>query len=158
MLVDRRGGYTYCVDVSPGSGTASDPLIALAGITGEGVQQTWGTVFDRPVERPTNSDVLVLAGDTGAAVEGVRSPVHSTYGTAGAGVRGVEVVLTGGTRVTATVKDGVWAAWWPDTLPGPTVDRLVVRTDTATRDVDPSTEQLPWDRRATRRNPGGTGG
>jgi hypothetical protein len=32
VLVDRRGGFTYCVDVSIGSGTSSDPLIALSGL------------------------------------------------------------------------------------------------------------------------------
>jgi len=62
VLVDRRGEYTYCVDVSEGTGTASDPLIALAGIRGPDVQQTSATVYDKPINQPVGSEVLLIGG------------------------------------------------------------------------------------------------
>src|SRR5690349_9073139 len=31
-LVDRRGGFTYCVEIDPGAGTRTDPFIAFSGI------------------------------------------------------------------------------------------------------------------------------
>jgi len=144
ILVDRRGEYTFCVDVVAGSGTAVDPLVVLAGIKGGDIQQTWATVFDRPVRPPTASDVLILGGDGGT---GPQPPTMSaSYGLAGGEVQGVDIVLAGGTRVTATVRDGRWAAWWPATVDDPRMSRLLVRTAAGIRSVDPATVQLPWDR------------
>jgi hypothetical protein len=144
ILVDRRGEYTFCVDVVEGNGTAVDPLVVVAGIKGGDVQQAWGTVFDRPVRRPTASDVLVLGGDSGAVPE--PATISASYGLAGGDVQGIDIVLASGTRVTATVRDGRWAAWWPASLGDPRMHRLFVRTAAGVREVDPTTVRLPWDR------------
>lgn len=52
VLVDRRGDFTYCLDISVGSGTASDQLIAPSGIrdgylTGSGERRPTGP-FNAP--------------------------------------------------------------------------------------------------------------
>ncbi|MDQ3094356.1 MAG: hypothetical protein M3Q82_00080, partial [Actinomycetota bacterium] len=150
VLIDRRGEYTYCVDVSEGNGTASDPLIALAGMQGADIQQTWATVYDKPINQPVGSEVLLISGfeepppppatDTFSPVT-----IHSVYGTAGPDVSGVDIALVDGTTVTATVHDGTWAAWWPDTLDDPSVATLQVHTGSGIRTVDPSTVTLNWD-------------
>ena len=51
VLVDRRGGFTYCVDVSIGSGTEADPLIALSGLKSDDLNSMWSTVSDKPLRR-----------------------------------------------------------------------------------------------------------
>jgi hypothetical protein len=143
VLVDRRGQYTFCVDITVGKGTAVDPLVAVAGIKGGDVQQSWATVYDRPVHVPTGSAVLVVGGDGGAARTGTQ--ISSSYGLAGADVRGIDLVLAGGTRVTATVRDGRWAAWWPTAVAGTGLTRLVVQTPAGATEVDPATVQLIWE-------------
>lgn len=154
ILVDRRGDLLYCVDVSLGSATATDPLIALSGIRADhgpdrDLNQVWATVFDKPFTRPAADRVLLLGGDlqTPPAGDGESRSlrVYQLYGLAGAGVTGVDVVLPNGLRVTATVRDGVWGAWWPADKGDPTGCRLDVHTTAGTRTVDPATVRLPWD-------------
>lgn len=58
----------------------------------------------------------------------------------------MEVVLPNGLEVTATVHDGLWAAWWPNQGIDLTDTALLVRTNAGTRRVDPSEVGLPWDR------------
>ena len=149
VLIDRRGDYTYCLDLSPGSGTAADPLVALAGITSdaESVSQTWGTIYDRPVTLPAGEDVLLLGGPEGTAQESQDlGPVQSAYGAAGPDVTGVDLRLADGTRITATVHSGLWAAWWPTTVSTAGLAELVVTTDAGQWVVDPEQVSLRWDR------------
>lgn len=144
VLVDRRGDFTFCLDLAPGSGTETDPLVALAGIRGDGdsVQQTWGTVYDRPVLLPEGEDVLLLAGP----LQMQPAPaVESALGAAGADVTGIEVRLTDGTRITATVQSGLWAAWWPTTVSTAGLAELVVTSADGERVVDPESVSLDWD-------------
>jgi hypothetical protein len=158
VLVDRRGDVTFCLDVSLGTATPSDPLIALAGfvVTGgrdEGLGGAGATVYDGPYDRPTGEDVLVLGGDTRPhPPEPDRDPTvrsfhpYLLYGIAGADVTGVDIVLSNGLRITTSMRDGTWGAWWPVTKGDPTGSRLDVHTASGTRAVDPDSVGLDWDR------------
>lgn len=148
-LIDRRGDFTFCVDVSPGNGTEAEPLIALSGIRAdrglEDLNTMWATVVDEPYRPPSAGEVLVLTGDLGPGPdevheEGVTSlEVYQLAGVAGPDVEGVDIVLTNGLRVTATVEDGIWGAWWPAAEGDPSGSRLHVRTSTGTHVIDPRT-------------------
>lgn len=149
ILVDRRGDFTFCLDLAAGSGTRSDPLIALAGITGgdEAVtSQAWSTVVDEAVPMPSGDDVLLLADWTESS-DGPEDPVQvlTAFGAAGDDVTGVEIRLEDGTRVTATVQAGLWAAWWPSTVSRTDVEALVISTTTGGRTVDPAEVSLDLD-------------
>jgi len=155
VLVDRRGDVTFCLDVSLGSATPEDPLIALAGliVTGgrdEGLGGTSGTVYDRPFERPATDGVLVLGG-MGPTPKGDNDPnarsfdAHRLYGLSGRDVTGVDIVLANGLRITTSMRNGVWGAWWPEDKGHPTGSRLEVRTANGTRTVDPAGAGLNWD-------------
>ncbi len=153
-MVDRRGSYTYCVDVSPGTATESDPLMSISGLRAEagpeeGTSRSWSTVFDRPYTRPSGADVLVLGGDLEASDEPAEPGViylraYQLFGMAGDDVSGVDIVLANGLRVTATVQDGIWGAWWPMDEGDPTDARLEVRSGDRTAVVDPASVRLPW--------------
>lgn len=158
VLVDRRGDVTFCLDVSLGTATPSDPLIALAGfvVTGgrdEGLGGAGGTVYDQLYDRPTGGEVLVLGGDTRPhPAEPDRDPntrsfsPYMLYGIAGDDVTGVDIVLTNGLRITTSMRDGTWGAWWPKDKGDPTGVHLDVRTTDGIRTVDPARAGLDWDR------------
>lgn len=148
VLVDRRGGFTYCVDVSLGGGTAADPLIALSGLkTGgrHGLNRMAATVFDKPFAKPQGGSVLVLGGDIETPPDGGPGGIQAfqVYGLSGPAVFGVDLVLVNGLRVTATLRHGVWGMWWPSDRGDPTGGKLEVRTAAGVTTVDPRTAQLP---------------
>jgi hypothetical protein len=148
-LVDRRGGFTYCVDVSMGSGTSSDPLIALSGLKADGrngLNSMETTVSDKPFAKPQGSAVLVLGGGGSAAppedgTSGIQA--HQMYGLSGPAVISVELVLTNGLRVTATLRHGVWGMWWPSDRGDPTGSTLQIRTAAGVTTADPDAVRLP---------------
>lgn len=147
VLVDRRGDLTYCVDVSLGSGTASDPLIALSGIKSGrhgGNSMAAVTVHDKPFVPPRAADVLVLGGVLdGPATAGIGDlEAYQIFGLSGPYVTGVDVVLANGLRVTASVRGGIWGAWWPADRGASTGCVLQVHTVAGARTVDPSTVRL----------------
>jgi hypothetical protein len=149
VLVDRRGGFTYCVDVSMGSGTSADPLIALSGLKTDGrggLNSMVATVFDKPFVKPQDGSVLVLGGDIETPPPGGTGEIHAfqLYGLSGPAVSGVDLLLMNGLRVTATLRNGVWGVWWPSDRGDPTGSRLEVRTDSGVTTVDPRTVQLPF--------------
>ncbi len=146
VLIDRRGEFTLCVDMTPGRGTPSDPLIALAGITGgDNVQQMSATVYDKPVAPPSSGGVTILSDWGSEPVADGGAPVDMAYGVVGSEVTDVLLRLADGTRITATVDVGLWAAWWPPSVSTAPVDQLVLTTDTGTRAVDPGDVDLTWD-------------
>jgi hypothetical protein len=150
VLVDRRGGFTYCVDVSLGAGTPSDPLIALSGLkTGgrhDGLNRMAVTVFDKPFVPPRDGAVLVLGGDVDPPPPGGSGGIHAfqMYGLSGPAVTGVDLLLSDGLRVSATLRNGMWGAWWPSDRGDPTGCRLEVRTGAGVTTVDPHSVQLPF--------------
>lgn len=156
VLVDRRGDFTFCVDVALGSGTAQDPLVALAGIRADlgpevedSLNTMWGTVYDEPLAEPRGGDVLVLGGDTAdppAAPEDDTATylkAYQLYGLAGPDVDKVAIRLSTGTVVTATLQDGVWGAWWPADEGAASGSRLEVLSGSQTELVDPASVSLP---------------
>jgi hypothetical protein len=148
VLVDRRGGFTYCVDVSIGSGTSADPLIALSGLKADGrdgLNSMAATVFDKPFAKPRGGSVLVLGGDIETPPKGGPGGIRAfqLYGLSGPAVTGVDVQLVNGLRVTATLRKGVWGVWWPSDRGDPTGSRLEVSTATGVTTVDPRTVRLP---------------
>lgn len=155
VLVDRRGDFTFCVDVAIGTGTPTDPLIALAGLRADGgrekgLNRMWTRVSDQPFQQPAAQDVLVLGGDLQIPPQGpdqdadtISLDAYQLYGLAGDAVTGVDLVLTNGLRVTATVHNGLWGAWWPITKGDPTGSHLDVHTAAGTHNVDPSRAELP---------------
>lgn len=151
VLVDRRGDFTYCVDVSVGNGTATDPLIALSGIKAdknERMANMWTTVFDKPFQQPTAGEILVLGGNLETPpAEPNTAPdplnTYQLYGMAGTEVTGVDIILANGLRVTATVRGGIWGAWWPAAKGEPGQSTLETHTAAGTQTVAPATVQLP---------------
>ncbi len=149
VLIDRRGSFTLCVDISLGSGTATDPLIALSGVkpdAGNDLNGTWTTVYDKPFTRPRGGDVLVVGGSLQTPPPG-GPELHpfQVYGLSGPAVTGVDVVLTNGLRVTASLRDGIWGAWWPSDKGDPTGCRLQVRTAAGLATVDPYANRIVFD-------------
>ncbi len=147
ILVDRRGGFTYCVDVSVGSGTSADPLIALSGLSAgrDGLNGMAATVSDKPFAKPQGGAVLVLGGTLETPPQGGPGgiQVFQLYGLGGSDVTGVDLLLPNGLRVTATLRRGVWGLWWPSDRGDPTGCKLEVRTAAGVTTVDPYAVRLP---------------
>lgn len=156
VLIDRRGAYTFCVDISPGSGIPSDPLMALAGLTADGgdddgLSAVQVVTSDEPFEQPTGADILVVGGDlTSRPAHDDADPrissldAYQLWGLSGADVTGVDIVLTNGLRITASLDRGMWGAWWPIEKGSPTGSHLVVRTNTGERVEDPRNVAIEW--------------
>ncbi|WP_250007676.1 hypothetical protein [Actinoplanes sp. M2I2] len=146
VLVDRRGGFTYCVDVSLGSGTPTDPLIALSGVkpdSGDGLNSMWTTVHDKPFAKPRDGAVLVLGGSLEPPPPGgPELQALQLYGLSGPAVTGVDLVLANGLRITASLRDGVWGVWWPSDRGSPAGCELRVRTASGVKTVDPYENRL----------------
>ncbi|MEU8252699.1 hypothetical protein AB0C06_00330 [Micromonospora inaquosa] len=145
VLVDRRGGFTFCVDVSMGSGTSRDPLIALSGLKADGrngLNLMAATVSDKPFTKPQDSAVLVLGGVLQQPPEG-GIQAFQMFGLSGAAVTGVDVVLANGLRVSATLRNGIWGVWWPSERGELAGSKLHVRTAAGVTLVDPHTVRLP---------------
>lgn len=143
-LIDRRGDFTFCVDISPGSGTASDPLIALSGIRAddgplEDLNTMSATVHDEPFSPPVADEIVVLTGGPDAfppAEAGIKAlRAYQFAGLVGPDVRGVDIVLANGLRVTATVDNGMWGLWWPADKGRPEGSELHLKTTLGNRVV-----------------------
>lgn len=155
ILLDVRGGYSFCVDVSYGDGTEADPMVAFAGVRGPaapesdadadgvrwGGQGAWGSGGNAGdvLAAPGDDDLIMFGEPNHVGPDGQAAHTKVAYGPAGAKVRGVELVLTDGTRITATVANGLWGAWWPRWESTAGVAELLVTSTTGTRSVDPST-------------------
>jgi hypothetical protein len=119
VLVDRRGKFVFCVDIAFGAPGEEQTLIGLAGLRADegfgSLNTMTGVVRDEPVEMPDDGEVLVVgSGDAQPSEPGVHSlSVGQAFGLAGPKVTAIDVVLATGTRVTATVGQGRWGAWWP---------------------------------------------
>jgi hypothetical protein len=146
VLVDRRGDFTYCVDIALGSGTRTDPFIALSGIRADDLNRMWANTTDERVRPPASGDVVVVGGDSEPDAEpepGVTFlRAYQVYGMAGPDVTGVDVVLGNGLRITATVQHGIWGAWWPAERGEPTASRIEIHTAAGTRTVPTDTLRL----------------
>lgn len=147
VLVDRRGGYTFCVDISLGDGTPADPLIALSGVKPDSgdddLNGMWTTVHDKPFSKPQGGAVLVIGGSLEPSPPGGPGLLpYQVYGLSGPDVTGVDLVLADGLRITASLGHGMWGLWWPSDRGDPTGAELKVRTASGVETVDPLTNRL----------------
>jgi hypothetical protein len=60
-----------------------------------------------------------------------------TAGQAGADVSSVEVITQDGTKITASLSNGYWAAWWPGEVTEPDDVRIVVHSTDGTTSYSP---------------------
>lgn len=104
-VADTRGPFTLLVYVD---GRSHQDCIV--GPTGHAAEQTED---GREEVAPANGIVFCDKGEGGSGVEGHRTTFVT--GQAGADVTAVTLVLEDGTRVTATIANGWFAAWWPGT-------------------------------------------
>ncbi len=130
VLADRRGETTFTVLASD-AGLQScliGPHISTSSVlTGEGVSTTvdlssssptapaqLGAAVGRDDAQPEADAATYASG----GINGVGSdaPWGFAVGRVGADVVSVEVILGDETSVTASVADGVWAAWWPQAV------------------------------------------
>lgn len=149
VLVDRRGGFTYCVDVAIGSGTASNPTIALSGLKADGrngLNAMEATVYDKALTPPRDASVLMLGGDTtdtqppDDGTEQIKA--FQMYGLSGPAITGIDLVLTNGLRITATLRNGIWGLWWPSDRGDPAGCKLQLHAAAGLTTVDPETVRL----------------
>ncbi len=111
VLVDVRGDYTYVVMAGEGAYTEcfvtapadEPPTVVTAGAAG----------VDLPA--PDARDLTTLQRGTASWSEGdgTEGALTSAFGQAGDDVAAVELTLTSGERVEASVADGWWAVWAP---------------------------------------------
>ena len=103
-------------------------------------------MYDKPLRTPGGGDVLVLgtAGlDTPPPEPGVdRLDAYQIYGLSGPDVTGVDLLLSNGLRVTASLRGGIWGGWWPSDRGDPAGCLLEVRTTGGTKTVEPAAVQL----------------
>ncbi|MCO8276553.1 hypothetical protein M1L60_38845 [Actinoplanes sp. TRM 88003] len=67
------------------------------------------------------------------------------YGLSGPAVTGVDLLLTNGLRITASLRNGIWGAWWPSDRGDPTGCKLEVRTATGVTTINPYTNRLVFE-------------
>lgn len=153
VLVDRRGAFTFCVDVTyrgADDRVAFSSTIALRADAGPaagpaaGRTMIWINVLSHPVEPPAADRILVLNGDLTAPPTPdptrthppIQPDVDQVSGLAGSGVTGVDLVLRNGVRVTATVSKGLWGAWFPRDRGDLVGSHLEIHTDAGTTQAD----------------------
>jgi len=111
VLTEARGEYTYVV--LAGDGAYGDCFVTTAA---QG-QDTVGSsaVLPAPLPAPAAREVTTLQSGTASWSEGETGDgaVTSAFGRAGSDVRAVELRLSDGKSVEATVQDGWWAVWAP---------------------------------------------
>jgi hypothetical protein len=163
VVVDRRGTFTFCVDISLGAGTQEEPFMALAGLlTSGGVSSAVSASTDQRIAAPTGADVLVVGGTYNQPEPPRESGVEPVdaqqiFGLCGADVTGVDIVLTNGLRVTASLRGGVWGAWWPRDRGDGAGAVLAVHTAAGTRTIVPATVTLSIKRVNPPRSPSPSG-
>jgi hypothetical protein len=131
VLTDRRGETSFTVLASDaglqscliGPHVSTSSVITSSG-PGDSVSGT-GTAGQEP-EGGESLGIGIVGEDTPPSADGATfvaggtqgygssEPWSSAVGRVGDDVASVDVVLADGTRVVASVNEGVWAAWWPD--------------------------------------------
>jgi len=155
VLIDRRGSYTYCVDISSGDQTPANPLMGLAGLTADGgsddgLSMVNTTSYDKPYDQPQGREILMVGGDLEGYLQddedaGTRSlGIYQQWGLVGSDVDGVTIVLANGLQITATVDHGMWGAWWPADRGTPTGSQFIVHSNTGDQTIDPADVGLDW--------------
>jgi hypothetical protein len=112
VLAEERGEYTYVL--LTGDGAVGECLVT-AQASGATDVVTGDSATGVPLAEPGPRDVTTLQAGTASWSAGATGDgaLTSAYGRAGAEVAAVELTLTSGERVEATVHDGWWAVWAP---------------------------------------------
>ncbi|GEL94098.1 hypothetical protein [Cellulomonas composti] len=121
---DRRGSTSLVVLTSPGGGFQScviGPDFRLASVVGP-----TGSSFSNPSGDLPGEGAIGIGGDRSFPSAGEATfasgdivgiggdpALGIATGRVGEGVTGVELTLSDGTVIQATVANGLWAAWWP---------------------------------------------
>lgn len=162
VLVDRRGEHAYCVELRGTDGPDPGRLVATLGLISTQTDGSTGYAVipsDDPARAVGGGDVVVFFGDRRRLpplADALRRspqvqledppadvpPFYQLVGLAGPEVTGVEIVLANGLRVTATLRDGVWGAWWPADKGEPGDSRIEVRTAAGSKTVVTDTVRL----------------
>lgn len=106
-LSDTRGSFTMLIlEAAKGQAQAT----CLSGTSPSSTALSVGPVGGQPSSPPEGQATAVSTGS-----QGVVNGNAFTYieGRVGAAVTGITLVLAGGTRVSATVANGLFLAWWP---------------------------------------------
>lgn len=107
QVVDTRGPYTIMVYSGPAGATQTYDFCT----DGPYFESSYSWNTSPPVTAP--ADQLYLWSDDTAGDD--EHPYGQMIAQAGAGVTAVNVTLTDGSAVTATVQNGWVVAWWPGT-------------------------------------------
>lgn len=133
VLSDTRGPYTTLLYEGPEDtahmrcmfGPSPASRVLEANVSGG-----WG---GSPPIQPKPDGVQISSFGVSAAVG--EEPASSTVtGLVGQDVSDVTMVLEGGERITATVANGWFLAWWPSGVPA-TAEEVTTSSGTATRQI-----------------------
>lgn len=110
VLTDVRGEYTYVV--LAGDGAYGECFVTTGG---DRPAQTVESSVVLPERAPAAREVTTLQLGTASwsQDDGTEGALTSAFGQVGDDVTAVELTLTSGERVAATVSDGWWAVWAP---------------------------------------------
>lgn len=111
VLVDVRGDYTYVV--MAGDGAHTECFVTASG--GEPPTVVTSGAAGVELTAPDARELTTLQRGTASWSEGdgTEGALTSAFGQAGEDVTAVELTLTSGESVAASVDDGWWAAWAP---------------------------------------------
>lgn len=112
VLAEQRGDYTYVL--LTGEGAVGECLVTVQASGASEVVGGDAVLRSAPAAQGAR-DVTTVQTGTASWSEGETGDgaLTSAFGRAGADVASVELALTSGERVRATVSDGWWAVWAP---------------------------------------------
>lgn len=152
LLTEKRGPWTFTVMVGP-EGQLGDCLQNHSWVPFSGRGSSGGSLSGIPATpAPQGADVDLAIGSalSGGSTMGPFQRDHQSmaymYGRAGEDVRSVVLHTPEQGDVTASVQNGVWAAWWPQDearYPEGTT-ATVVAADGTSREVDLDAAALDW--------------
>ena len=124
VVVDTRGPYTMILF------TAAHGAAELSCFSGRQLASLGGSFATHPpAPVPAGRVSIVSSGSTTTPPAEGSQHFSQVVGRTGPGVSGVTLTLRNGTRVTASLANGWFLAWWPGTQRGTATD---VTTSTAT--------------------------
>ena len=117
VLVDTRGPYTMILF------TAAHGAAELSCFSGRQLASLGGSFATHPPPSvPAGHVSIVSSGSTTTPPAEGSHHFSQVVGRTGPGVTGVTLTLRSGTRVTATLANGWFLAWWPGTQRGTATD------------------------------------
>ena len=114
-LADTRGPFTYVILTSGGDTATCFSAPSFTRLAGYTQTTDSGPPADGAQLQTSGVQLLGTDGEPYSGTGQIRASYRLIEGRAGAAVSGVTLVLDDGTRVTATVGGGAFAAWWPGT-------------------------------------------